>query len=83
MTTPTLDVIPGCWPHICNFVKVSKNTQMNFPYLTEYISQHVNHFKPIKNFWKKLIFFREGGVGGTNFTENSAKIINLIVELFP
>ena len=33
---------------------------------------------------KKLIIFREGGVGGgTPFAENSAKIINLIFEPFP
>ena len=39
-----------------------------------------------KNFLeKKLIIFREGGVGGggTPFAENSAKIINLIFEPFP
>ena len=33
---------------------------------------------------KKLIIFREGGEGGGDpFTENSAKIINLIFEPFP
>ena len=57
---------------------------MNFPYHTESISQHVHHFKPIKNFWKKkLIIFREGGMGGFPFAENSAKIIYLIFEPFP
>ena len=64
-----------------------KNTRMNFPYHTEIVSQHVDHLKPIKNFlkkcWKKLIIFHEGGVGGTPFAENSAKIINLIFEPFP
>ena len=34
-------------------------------------------------FGKKLVIFREGGGGGTPFTENSAKIINLIIEPFP
>ena len=35
-------------------------------------------------FGKKLIIFRKGGVGGgTLFTENSAKLINLIFEPFP
>ena len=69
---PTLDILPGCWPrpHVLTFVKISKNTQMNFPYHTESISQHVHHFKPIKFFLeKKLIIFRE--------------IINLIFEPFP
>ena len=85
---PTLDILPWCWPrpHVLTFVKISKNTQMNFPYHTESISQHVHHFKPIVNnifFGKKLTIFREGGVGGTPFAENSAKIIHLIFEPFP
>ena len=47
--------------------QVSKNNQMDFPYHTESVSQHVDHFKP-KNFLKKLsekkyFFFREGEVG--------------------
>ena len=85
MTPPTLDILAGCWPrpHVLTFVKVSKNTQMNFPYHTESISQHVHHFKPIKIFGKNFIIFREGGMGGTPFAENSAKIINLIFEPFP
>ena len=38
---------------------------MNFPYHTESIPQHEHHLKPIKFFLKKkLIIFREGGVGG-------------------
>ena len=36
-----------------------------------------------KIFGKKIIFFCEGGVGGTPFAENSAKIIILIFEPFP
>ena len=62
-----------------------KNTQMNFPYHTESISQLVHHFKPITIFGKKLIIFREGweGRGGTPVAENSAKIINSIFEPFP
>ena len=40
-------------------------------------------FKPIKKILeKKIIIFREGGVG-TPFAENSAEIINLIFEPFP
>ena len=58
-----------------------KNTDMNFTYHTEFVSQHVDHFKPIKKILKKmlekLIIFREGVV------ENSAKMINLIFEPFP
>ena len=86
MTSPhsTLDILPGCWPrpHVLTFVKVSKNTQMNFPYHTESILQHVHHFKPIKFFWKKINYFpqRGGGGGGSPFAENSAKTINLIFE---
>ena len=30
-----------------------------------------------------MIIFREGGVGGTPFAENSEKIITLIFEPFP
>ena len=33
-------------------------------------------------FGKRLVIFRKGG-GGTPFTENSTKIINLIFEPFP
>ena len=36
----------------------------------------------IQNIGEKLIIFRKGG-GGYPFTENSAKIINLIFEPFP
>ena len=83
----TLDILPRCWPrpHVLTFVKVSKNTQMNFPYHTESISQHVHHFKPIKKLGKKINYFprRGGGVGGTPFAENSTKIINLIFKPFP
>ena len=54
MTPPTLDILPGCSlrPHVLTLVKVSKNSQMNFPYHTESISQHVNHFKPIEFFFE-------------------------------
>ena len=65
--TPTGEKTP-CWPrpHVLTFVKVSKNTQMNFPYHTESISQHVDHFKPINLFLKKMLekinyFPRRGG----------------------
>ena len=82
--TPTLDILPGYWPHVLTLVKVSKNTQMN--YHTESVSQHVDHFKLIKNFGKnigkKLIIFHEGG-GRYPFVENSVKLINLIFEPFP
>ena len=87
--TPTLDILPGCWPgpHVLTFVKVSKNTQMNFPYHTEFISQHIHHFKPINFLLKKMLekinYFPRRGGGGTPFAENSAKIINLIFEPFP
>ena len=40
---------------------------MNFPYHTESVSQHVDHFKQKKlekNVAEKLIIFREGGRGG-------------------
>ena len=41
---------------------------MNFPYHTESVSQHVDHFKQQKkmkkNVAEKLIIFREGGRGG-------------------
>ena len=84
---PTLDILPGCWPrpHVLTLLKVSKNTQMNLPYHTESISQHVHHFQAIKFFWKKINYFprRGDGGGGTPFAENSAKIINLIFETFP
>ena len=67
-----------------------KNTDMNFTYHTEFVSQHVDHFKPIKFFLKKMLekinyFPRRGGggEGGTPFAENSAKTINLIFEPFP
>ena len=60
------------------------------PPLTSYLdADHDHMFSPYwkqKNFEKKLIIFREGGVGaegGTPFAENSAKIINLIFEPFP
>ena len=42
---------PGCWPNVFTLV----NTQMNFPYQTESFSRHVDHFKPIKNFLKKML----------------------------
>ena len=77
--TLTLDILPGCWPHVLTLVKVSKTTQMNFPYHTESISQHVHHFKPIKKIWKKNNYFPRS----TPFAENSVKIINLIFEPFP
>ena len=85
---PTLDILPGCWPrpHVLTFVKVSKNTQMNFPYHTESVSQHVHHFKPIKQFEKNIgrkNYFPRRGDGENPFAENSAKIINLILEPFP
>ena len=78
MTPPTLDILPGGWPrpHVLTFVKVSKNTQMNFPYHMYIIANN-------KFLEKKLIIFREGGVGGYPFAENSTKIINLIFEPFP
>ena len=31
-----------------------KNTDMNFTYHTEFVSQHVDHFKTIKDFEKKV-----------------------------
>ena len=41
-----------------------KNTQMNFPYDTESISQRVHHFKPIQIFGKKIIiFFQKNFIG--------------------
>ena len=51
---PTLDILPGCWPrqHVLTLVKVSKNTPMNFPYHTESVSRHVDHFKQF--FLKKM-----------------------------
>ena len=52
---PTLDILTECWPNVLALVKVSKNTQMHFQYHTESISQHVDHFKPIKNFLKKNV----------------------------
>ena len=67
-----------------------KNTQMNFPYHKESVSQHVYYLKPIifflKNMLEKINYFPRrggGGEGGTPFAENSAKIINLIFEPFP
>ena len=49
-------------------MKVSKNTQKNFPYNTESVSQHLDNFNPKKilekKVGKKLIIFREGEVGG-------------------
>ena len=63
------------------------HTHMNFPYHTESVSQHVDHFKQQKkmkkNVAEKLIIFREGGGGGYPFAENSAKMINLIFATFP
>ena len=64
-----------------------KNTHMNFPYHTESVSQHVDHFKQKKlgkNVAEKLIIFREGGRGGGMgypLAENSAKIINCQAQL--
>ena len=61
-----------------------KNTHLNFPYHTESVSQHVDHFKQKKwnkNVRKKIIIFQEGG--GYPFKENSAKIICLIFDPFP
>ena len=52
-------------PHVLTLVKVSKNTQMNFPYHTESTSQHVHHFKPIEFFWKKINYFPRRGGGVT------------------
>ena len=66
-----------------------KNTHINFPYHTESVSQHVDHFKQKKigkNVAEKLIIFREGGRGGGMgypLAENSAKIINFIFKPFP
>ena len=83
---PTLDILPGCRPrpHVLTFVKISKNTQMNFSYHTESVSQQ---FKPIKKdlkkCWKKINYFPWRGDGGPPFAENSAKINNLIFEPFP
>ena len=50
---PTLDILPGCWPrpHVLTFVKVSKNTQINFPFHTESISQHVHQLRSLR--WKR------------------------------
>ena len=56
-------ILPGCYPHINTLVKVSKNAQMNFPYHTEFVSQHVNHFQPnfgLKKGWKNVIFSAKG-----------------------
>ena len=55
------------------------HTHMNFPYHTESVSQHVDHFKQQekmrKNVAEKLIIFREGGRGGVplrgKFRENN------------
>ena len=49
----SMSFLHGCWPRPHVLTKVSKYTQMNFPYHIESISQHVHHFKPIKKFWKK------------------------------
>ena len=61
---------------------------MNFPYHTEsvhnmyIISGNKKNFE--KNVGKHLIILRKGGMGGGYpFTENSARIINLIFEPFP
>ena len=72
---PTLDILPGCWPHVLTLVKVSKNTQMNFPYHTVSASQHVHHFKPIKKIWKKcwkiINHFPRRGYAHPPFAENN------------
>ena len=36
-------------------MKVSKNTQINFPYHTEFGLQHVDHFKQINLVLKKML----------------------------
>ena len=46
-------ILPECRPHVLTLVKVSKNTQMNFPYHTESVSQHVDHFKQFFFFFEK------------------------------
>ena len=68
-------------------MKVSKKTQINFPYHAESVSKHVDHFKSIKFFEKKLeklIIFRKGGGGAVGWGGYPfGKIINLIFEQFP
>ena len=57
---------------------------MNFPYHTESVSQHVDHFKQQKkmkkNVAEKSIIFREGVRGGGTPLQ---KIINLIFQTIP
>ena len=62
------------------------SNQMNFPYHTESVSQHLDHFdKKQKNFEKNVgkenNYFSQGG--RYPFAENSAEIINLIFYPFP
>ena len=47
---PTPNILPGYLPHLLTLVK---NSQMNFPYHTESVLQHVAHFKTHKK-WKKM-----------------------------
>ena len=63
--TPTLDILPGCWPHVLTFVKVSKNTQMNFPYPFHNIFE--------KKCCKKINHFLRRDDGGDPFFENPRK----------